>query len=129
MKINLIRYSHTLAFACMTLFIITIPTASASETEEFVAKLKTHYQKTLPIKAFSLSHHYLNKQYRDLEYWDYKTPNRIMANRTVELDLVKEHFYDNDIYYSSGGLLRDIAQFQNDKEGVFLIKARVTFGE
>jgi len=119
MKINLIRYSHTLAFACMTLFIITIPTASASETEEFVAKLKTHYQKTLPIKAFSLSHHYLNKQYRDLEYWDYKTPNRIMANRTVELDLVKEHFYDNDIYYSSGGLLRDIAQFQNDKEGFY----------
>ncbi len=114
MKVNLTRYSRTFTFACLTLF--TIPTVFAGEVEEFVAKLKSHYQKTLPITAFSLSHHYLNKQYRDLDYWDYQTPNRIMAQRTVEIDLVKEHFYDNDIYYTSGGLLLDRAHFQNDKE-------------
>ncbi len=116
MKVNLIRYSHPFAFACMTLFFITIPTALADEVEDFVSKLKTHYQKTLSINAFSLSHHYLNKQYRSHNYWDYQTPNRIMAQRTVEIDLVKKHFYDNDIYYTSGGLLLDRAHFQNDKE-------------
>ncbi len=116
MTVNLTRYSCTFAFACMTLFTITIPIASAGETEEFVAKLKTHYQITLPIKVFSLNHHYLNKQYRDLDYWNYQSPNRIMAQRVVEVDLVKKHFYDNDIYYTSGGRLLDRAHFQNDKE-------------
>jgi hypothetical protein len=110
------HYLRTFAFVCMTLFIITIPTALAGEVEEFIAKLKSHYQETLSINAFSLSHHYLNKQSRGLEYWDYKTANRIMAQRTVEIDLVKEHFYDNDIYYTSGGLLLDRAHFKNDKE-------------
>jgi hypothetical protein len=76
----------------MTLFTITIPTASAGEAEEFVAKLKTNYQNTLPIKAFSLSYHFLNKQYRDNDYWDYRTPNRVMSQRIIEVVLVKKHF-------------------------------------
>jgi hypothetical protein len=88
--------------------------AGKSEAEEFVAKVKSHYQNTLHINAFSLSHHYLNRQYRDHDYWDYQTPNRIMAQRTVEIDLVKEHFYDNDILYTSGGQLLDRAHFEND---------------
>ncbi|WP_299246199.1 hypothetical protein [uncultured Aquimarina sp.] len=94
------------------------PTADTIKykVEDFVAKIKKHYQKTLSIKAFSLNHHYLNKQYRDHDYWDYQTPNRIMSQRVVEVDLVKKHFYDNDIYYTSGGLLLDRAHFQNDKE-------------
>lgn len=94
------------------------PTAEAidHEVEDFVDKIKKNYQKTLPIKAFSLNHHYLNKQYRDRDYWDYQTPNRIMSQRVVEIDMVKKHFYDNDIYYTSGGLLLDRAHFQNDTE-------------
>ena len=111
MNTNLTRYPRKLAFACVTLFTLmaasTSAFASKSEAEEFVAKVKSHYQNTLHINAFSLSHHYLNRQYRDHDYWDYQTPNRIMAQRTVEIDLVKEHFYDNDILYTSGGQLLD----------------------
>ena len=113
MKVNPTRYSLIFAFACLTLFTVTMPVASASEAEDFVAKLKTHYQNTLSINAFSLSHHYLNKQYRSHNYWDYQRPNRIMAQRTVEVDLVKKNFFDNDILYSPGGQLNDMTQFQN----------------
>jgi len=116
MKVNLTRYSRNFIFACMTISTILMPTALANEAKEFVAKLKTHYQSTLTINAFSLSHHYLNRQYRSHNYWDYQTPNRIMAQRTVEIDLVKKHFYDNDIYYTSGGLLLDRAHFENDTQ-------------
>ena len=95
MKVKLTPYSRVFAFFCMTLFTISIPKVWATETEDFVAKLKTHYQNTLSIKAFSLSYHFLNKQYRDHDYWDYKTPNRVMSQRMVEVDLVKKNFYDN----------------------------------
>jgi len=119
MKVNLISYSRAFVFACITLFTITIASAQAGEAEEFVDKLKTHYQKTLPIKTFSLSYRYLNKQYRSHDYWDYQTPNRIMAHRTVEVDLVKKHFFDNDILYSPGGQLNDMTQFQNDTQSYY----------
>ena len=108
--------SSVLAMACLAFLAMTVPLVSAGESEDFVSRLKTHYQKTLSIKAFTLNHHYLNKQYRSHEYWDYQTPNRILAQRVVQIDLEKEHFYDNDIYLSSGGLLFDRAHFQNDKE-------------
>ena len=116
MKFSLTLYSRTLAYACMTLFTITIASAQAGEAEKFIDKLKTHYQKTLSINAFSLSHHYLNRQYRSHDFWDYQIPNRIMAQRTVEIDLANKHFFDNDIYYTSGGLLLDRAHFENDTE-------------
>ena len=129
MKVNLTRYSLIFAFASMTLFTITIPTASAGEAEEFVARVKTHYQKTLPIKAFSLNYHFLNTQYRDHNYWDYQTPNRFMSVRIVEMDLVKKHFYDNDILYYSGGRLFDRVQFQNDKESYFYERSATSMGK
>jgi hypothetical protein len=116
MKAKPANYSRIFTFALITLLTIVMPKTMASEAEEFIAKLNTHYQKTRSINAFSLSHHYLNRQYRSHDYWDYRTPNRIMAQRTVEVDLVKKHFYDNDIYYTSGGLLLDRAHFENDKE-------------
>jgi len=116
MKINLTRYLLIYAFAYMAMSVSTMPIANANEVNNFVAKLKAHYHHTLSINAFSLSHHYLNRQYRSHDYWDYKIPNRIMAQRTVEIDLVNKHFYDNDIYYTSGGLLLDRAHFENDTE-------------
>jgi len=103
----------------MTLFTITIASAQAGETEEFVDKLKTHYQTTLPIKAFSLSYHFLNKQYRDNNYWDYQMPNRVMSQRMIEIDLVKKHFSDSDILYSPGGRVNNRTQFQNDTESYY----------
>ena len=123
MNTNLTRYPRKLAFACVTLFTLMAASTSAfagkSEAEEFVAKVKSHYQNTLHINAFSLSYHFLNKQYRDNDYWDYQMPNRVMSQRMLEVDLVKKHFYDNDTLYSPGGLLNDRTQFQNDTESYF----------
>ncbi len=102
---------------------------STTEVEDYVTKLKIHYQKTLPIKAYSLNYHFLNTQYRDHNYWDYLSPNRHMSVRAVEVDLVKKHFYDNDILYYSGGRLYDRAQFQNDKESFFYEKSATVLGK
>jgi len=101
----------------------------AGEAEDFVAKVKTHYQETLTIKAFSLNSHFTNKQYRDHNYWDYQTPNVYMSVRTTEVDLVKKHFYDNDIIYYAGGRLYDRVQFQNDTESFFYERSATTYGK
>ncbi|KGJ91725.1 hypothetical protein [Colwellia psychrerythraea] len=119
MKVILTRYALIFAFASMTLCTSTIPAAWAGEAEEFVAKLKTHYQKTQSINAFSLSYHFLNKRYRESEYWDYQTPDRVMSQRMIEIDLVKKHFADSDLLYSPGGLVNDRIQFQNDTQSYY----------
>ena len=123
MKVNLTRYSRAFAFSCITLLSITIATVSvstsASEAKDFVAKLKTHYQKTRSINAFSLSYHFLNKRYRESEYWDYQTPDRVMSQRMIEIDLVKKHFADSDLLYAPGGLVNDRIQFQNDTQSYY----------
>lgn len=125
------RSLHAVTFALLGLasLIMIIPSASAGEVGDYVAKLRTHYQKTQPIQAFSLNHHYLNKQYRDNEYWDYQTQNRNMSQRVIEIDLVKKHFYDNDIHYFSGGRLLDRVQFQNDKESYLYDKNGSNLGK
>ncbi|WP_281558022.1 hypothetical protein [Thalassomonas sp. RHCl1] len=129
MKVNLTRYSRTFVFACLTFFNITISTALAAEAEEFVAKLKTHYQKTLSINAFTLNQHFTNKQYRDLNYWDYKTPNVYMSVRSAEVDLARKHFYDNDILYYAGGRLYDRVKMQNNTESFFYERSATTIGK
>jgi len=131
MKLIPTRFLPTVTFAIFGLasFITMIPAASAGEVEDYVAKLKSHYQKTLPIKAFSLNYHFLNQQYRDHNYWDYQTPNRFMSVRMVEVDLVKKHFYDNDVLYYSGGRLFDRVQFQNDKESFYYERSATSTGK
>jgi hypothetical protein len=119
MKVKLTGFLRTFAFSCIVLFSTAITTVWAGEGEEFVAKLKKHYQKTLAIKAFSLNYHFLNKQYRSHDYWDYQVPNRVMSIRMVEVDLIKKHFYDNDLLYSQGGQILDRVQFQSDTESYY----------
>jgi len=131
MKLNLTHFLPAVTFALSGLaaFIIIVPAASAAEINDYVTKLKSHYQETLSIKAFSLNHHYTNKQYRDHNYWDYQTPNVYMSVRTVEMDLAKKHFYDNDLIYFSGGRLYDRAQFQNDTESFFYERSATNYGK
>jgi hypothetical protein len=129
MKLNLARYLLMFLFLCISLTTILTPPVSAGEAEDYVVKLKKHYQKTLPITAFSLNYHFLNTQYRSHNYWDYQTPNRYLSVRMVEFDLDKKHFYDNDIVYFSGGRLYDRAQFQNDTESVFYERSATTLGK
>jgi len=131
MKLNLARFLPAVAFAFfgLTSFITMIPAASAGEVEDYVSKLKIHYQKTLPIKAFSLNQHFTNKQYRDLNYWDYRTPNVYMSIRSAEVDLAKKHFYDNDILYYAGGRLYDRVKFQSDTESFFYERSATSLGK
>lgn len=96
--------------------------ASAGEAESFVHKLKSHYQQTRSITKFSLNYHFLNKQYRSLDYWDHQSPDRVMSLRMVEVDLEKKHFYDNDILYAPGGKILDRVQFQNDHHSYYYEK-------
>jgi len=114
MRVTLRLYTYTITLACLAL--LSCSSVADTDLEVFFVKIKKHYEATLAISAFSLNHHYLNKQYRDLDYWDYQTPNRIMAQRVVQVDLLNKHFYDNDIYYTSGGRLLDRVHFENDRQ-------------
>lgn len=113
---------------CLLFFHCTVSIAWAGETEQFVAKLKGHYEDTLSIEAFTLKYHFLNRRYRVLNYWDFQAPNLYMSQRVVEVDLAKKHFYDNDILYYAGGRLFDRVQFQNDNESIFYEKSATSLG-
>ena len=108
----------------------TLSTAAYSTNlKHILEKIHQHYQHTLPITAFTLSHHYLNKPYRSLNYWDHEMPNRMMSYRLVEIDMEKKHFYDNDVHYTVGGRLLDRVQFQNDHQSLFYEKNGSTLGK
>ena len=138
MTVNLIRYSRSFTFACIALLTITLTTASATtlakisagEAEKFVTKLKIHYQKTLPIAGFSMTHNYLylghNASYTS---WDYKAPNRYTAFKVTEFDLEKEHYFENVIHNYSGGRKHDEVHFQNDTESFRYAKNGVPYGK
>lgn len=126
MKVNLVRYSRILTFSGMALF--TTTTAWAGEAEDFVAKLKIHYQKAPTLEVFALNYHYLGKE-NPYQAWDYQSPERYMALRMVEIDLVKKHFVERDIHHFSGGLTFDRVQFQNDKESLFYDRNGLSLGK
>ena len=102
---------------------------SAFEAENYMTKLKEHYKHTLSINAFALNQHFTNKQYRDLNYWDYEEPNVYLSVRSAEVDLARKHFYDNDILYFAGGRLYDRVKFQNDTESFFYERSATTYGK
>lgn len=122
------QVTHVKPITCLLLFCCSLSTAWAGETEQFVARLKAHYEDTLSIDAFTLKYHFLNRRYRGLNYWDFQAPNLHMSQRVVEVDLVKKHFYDNDILYYAGGRLFDRVQFQNDNESFFYEKSATSIG-
>jgi len=128
MKVSLTPYSLIFAFSCMTLFSLSIPTAWAGEVENFVDKLKTHYQKSPSLDVFSLNYHYLggvNPSYA----WDYQSPERYIAIRMVEIDLLKKQFVENDIHHFSGGRTFNRTLFQNDTQSLFYDRNGLTLGK
>jgi len=125
MKFNLTRYVTILVFTCITFFAIS--TARAGEVESFIAKLKVHYQKKPLLKAFSLNYHYLGRS--PYYSWDYQAPERYMAIRMVEIDLVKKHFVENDIHHFSGGRTFNRVQFQDDNRSLFYDKNGLALGK
>ncbi|WP_085299390.1 hypothetical protein [Cognaticolwellia mytili] len=125
MNVNLTRYFLT--FTYITLFTLTPLISSATEAESFIDKLKMHYQNAPKLKVFSLNYHYLGAS--PYQGWDYQLPERYMALRMVEIDLIKKHFVENDIHHFPDGMTFNRVQFQNDKESLFYDKNGLTLGK
>tara|TARA_R110000737_G_scaffold352819_1_gene400513 strand:+ start:1972 stop:3426 length:1455 start_codon:yes stop_codon:yes gene_type:complete len=89
--------------------------AIASDTEEYVAQLKRHYEKSNTIEAFSLTHRYLGRS-DPYQSWDYQAPSRYQAFKVTDIDMVNRHYAQNVVHWYSGGLLTDEVHFQNDSE-------------
>jgi hypothetical protein len=130
MKIIPTRYSFTFAFACMAIFVTTIPKVWGSESEDFVLKLKTHYQSTQDINAFSITHNYLYLgQYGYYRSWDYQAPYRYTAFKVTEFDLEKKYYFENVIHHYTGGRKMDEVHFQNDTESFRYEKNGIPYGK
>ena len=128
MKVNLAGYLPKFVFCCITLFTMIIPMALAEEAEDFVAKLKIHYQKSPPLEVFSLNYHYLGGG-DPYQSWDYQSPDRYIALRMVEIDLIKMHFVENDIHHFPDGVTVNRVQFQNDTDSFFYDKNGISLGK
>ena len=130
MKVNIQSYLQILAFISIAIFTITIPTASAGETYDFLTKLKIHYQKTQLITGFSMTHNYLylghNASYSSR---DYQAPNRYTAFKVTEFDLEKKHYFENVIHNYSGGRKLDEVHFQNDNDSFRYSKNGLPYGK
>jgi len=127
MKTGLTGYSLTFAFTCMTLFTFTIPAAWAEESQDFIARLKTHYQKIPPVKAFSLTQSYL--QGSPYQAWDYQTPNRWAAYKVTEFDLDKKQYVENVTHHFTGGLIYDEVHFHNGEASFRYEKNGIPYGK
>jgi hypothetical protein len=128
MRINLA--SSLLAFACVALFINTMTKGWAGEAENFVAKLKTHYQRTPPPKVFSITHNYLYLgEYSYYRSWDYQAPNRYTAFKVTEFDLDKNHYVENVIHHFPGGRKKDEVHFQNSTDSFRYEKTGIPYGK
>jgi len=114
----------------MAIFTIAAPTVSAGETDDFVTKLKIHYQKTQSITGFSMTHNYLylghNASYSS---WDYQAPNRYTAFKVTEFDLEKKHYFENVIHNYSGGRKLDEIHFHNDTDSFRYAKNGLPYGK
>jgi hypothetical protein len=130
MKVNLTGNLLAFAFIKMAVLTIFISTACVVKAEDFVDKLKTHYQKTLLIKSFSMTHNYLylgpNGAYSS---WDYQAPNRYTAFKVTEFDLEKKHYVESVAHNYPGGRKLDEVHFQNDTESFRYEKNGVPYGK
>ncbi len=130
MKVNLM--SNLLAFALISMAVFTISNSTASEikAENFIAKLKTYYQKTRLIKSFSMTHNYLYLgQDRSYSSWDYQAPNQYTAFKITEFDLEKQHYVESVVHNFPGGRKLDEVHFKNDTESFRYEKKGVPYGK
>ncbi len=102
MKSHPMRRLLTSVCICISLFTVTTAIAIAGETKNFIGKLKSHYQKTSSITAFSLTYRYLGKS-DAYQSWDYQAPSRYNAFKVTDIDLVKKHYAQNAVHHFTGG--------------------------
>lgn len=105
----------TLLLNLVVLITFVSVNAKASDTENYVAQLKRHYEKSNSIEAFSLTHRYLGRS-DPYQSWDYQAPSRYQAFKVTDIDMVNRHYAQNVVHWYSGGLLTDEVHFQNDSE-------------
>ncbi|REL31611.1 hypothetical protein [Thalassotalea euphylliae] len=87
----------------------------ASEAKAFIELLQKHYQQTASISAFSLTHSYFGRS-DPYQSWDYQAPSRYKAFKVTDIDMEKQHYYQNVVHHFTGGLYLDEVHFQNDSE-------------
>jgi len=112
----------------MILAKITIPLASAGEAEDFIDKLKSHYQNFSSVTKFSLTHRYLGRS-DPYQSWDYQAPSRYKAFKVTDIDIDKKHYAQNVVHHFTGGRLLDEVHFQNDSESLRYEKNGITLGK
>ena len=123
MTINFNRYLSILMFTCTAFFV----EASNEQAEKFIEELKTHYQQSPSLEVFSLNYHYLGRS--PFYAWDYQAPERYLAIRRVEIDLIKKQFVENDVHHFSEGRTFNRVQFQDDKRSLFYDKNGLALGK
>ena len=123
MKINFNRYLSILMITCASFFV----EASNEQAEKFIEELKTHYQQSPSLEVFSLNYHYLGRS--PFYAWDYQAPERYLAIRRVEIDLIKKKFVENDVHHFSGGRTFNRVQFQDDNRSLFYDKNGLALGK
>lgn len=115
--------------ACWVPLIISAAfTASASEVDDYLAKLKGRYQDTLSIQAFSVTNRYLGRK-DPYQSWDYQAPNRYYAFKVTDVDLKRKHYAQRVVHRFIGGQLIDEFHFQNDSESLRYETNGMVFGK
>jgi len=112
----------------ISLFLAVTKLASANEATSLIHKLKAHYQNTSSIKAFSLTHSYLG-QSDPFQSWDFEAPTRYKAFKVTDIDIEKQHYYQNVVHHYTGGLYFDEVHFQNSKESLRYERNGISLGK
>ncbi len=109
-------------------FLAITKLAYANEATLFINTLKTHYQNTSSIKAFSLTHSYLGRS-NPFQSWDFQAPTRYKAFKITDIDINKQHYYQNVVHHFTGGLYFDEVHFQNSKESLRYERNGISLGK
>ena len=117
-------------FAVLILFIgMTVrPYAYADDAEAFIESLKDHYKHTMSINAFSLTHSYLGRS-EPFQSWDFEAPTRYKAFKITDIDMEKQHYYQNVVHHYTGGLYFDEVHYQNDSESLRYERNGISLGK
>jgi len=100
----------------------------ANEAKSLLSSLKSHYQSTSSIKAFSLTHSYLGRS-DPYQSWDFQAPTRYKAFKITDIDTGKQHYYQNVVHHYTGGLYFDEVHFQNSEESLRYERNGISLGK
>ena len=118
----------TLFLSLIVLMNLAPQGAMANETEDYISLLKTHYEKSNSIKAFSLTHRYLGRS-DPYQSWDYQAPSRYKAFKVTDIDMVNKHYSQNVLHWYTGGLFTDEVHFQNNVESLRYERNGIYYGK